>query len=103
MIVLGITGGIGSGKTTVSEMFSFIGVPVYNADTEAKKIMESSEYVKAKICSKFGDRAYVNGNLNKNFISSFYVTTNISYIYIIKMSITLILNIWIAYTCVPHN
>ena len=69
MIVLGITGGIGSGKTTVSSMFSSIGVPVYNSDTEAKKIMESSEYVKAKICSKFGDRAYVNGNLNKNFIS----------------------------------
>ena len=69
MIVLGITGGIGSGKTTVSEMFSSIGVPVYNADIEAKKIMESSESVKAKICSKFGDRAYVNGNLNKNFIS----------------------------------
>ena len=69
MIVLGITGGIGSGKTTVSSMFSSIGVPVYNSDTEAKKIMESSEYVKAKICLKFGDRAYVNGNLNKNFIS----------------------------------
>ena len=43
MIVLGITGGIGSGKTTVSSMFSSIGVPVYNSDTEAKKIMESSE------------------------------------------------------------
>ena len=69
MIVLGITGGIGSGKTTVSDMFASIGVPVYNADLEAKKIMESSEYVKAKIHSKFGARAYVNGNINKNFIS----------------------------------
>ena len=41
MIVLGITGGIGSGKTTVCNMFKSIGVPVYNSDYEAKKIMES--------------------------------------------------------------
>ena len=37
--VLGLTGGIGSGKTTVASLFSALGVPVYNADNEAKKLM----------------------------------------------------------------
>ena len=67
--VLGITGGIGSGKTTVVQMFKEIGVPVYNADTEAKKLMQSSHEIKNEICSVVGQDAYKNGILDKDFIS----------------------------------
>ena len=67
--VLGITGGIGSGKTTVVQMFKEIGVPVYNADTEAKKLMQSSNEIKYEICSVVGQDAYKNGILDKDFIS----------------------------------
>ena len=45
MMVVGLTGGIGSGKTTVAEMFKVLGVPVYNSDREAKQLMRSSETV----------------------------------------------------------
>lgn len=69
MIVLGITGGIGSGKTTVCNMFKSIGIPVYNSDYEAKELMQSSNLIRAKICSRFGEEAYLNGTLNKHFIS----------------------------------
>jgi len=67
--VLGITGGIGSGKTTVVQMFKKIGIPVYNADTEAKKLMQSSHKIKHEICSVVGQDAYKNGILDKDFIS----------------------------------
>ena len=68
--VLGITGGIGSGKTTVVQMFKKIGIPVYNADTEAKKLMQSSHKIKHEICSVVGQDAYKNGILDKDFISN---------------------------------
>ena len=67
--VLGLTGGIGSGKTTVSKMFTDLGVPVYNADYEAKKLMQSSLGLKIEIINLLGDKAYKNNVLNKTFIS----------------------------------
>ena len=67
--VLGLTGGIGSGKTTVSKMFSDLDVPVYNADYEAKKLMQNSLGLKDQIINLLGDNAYKNNVLNKNFIS----------------------------------
>ncbi len=67
--VLGLTGGIGSGKTTVSKMFTDLDVPVYNADYEAKKLMQNSLGLKDQIINLLGDNAYKNNVLNKNFIS----------------------------------
>ena len=64
--VLGLTGGIGSGKTTVSKMFSDLHVPVYNADYEAKKLMQNSLGLKDQIINLLGDNAYKNNVLNKN-------------------------------------
>jgi len=48
-IKLGVTGGIGSGKTSVCRVFKVLGIPVFAADYEAKEIMNSDEYVKDKI------------------------------------------------------
>jgi dephospho-CoA kinase len=69
MKIIGLTGGIGSGKSTVAEMFTDLGVPVYNSDEEAKKIMESSEAVKKGIIELFGSTAYKGNTLNKSLIS----------------------------------
>lgn len=55
MIKVGITGGIGSGKTTVCKVFELLGVPVYYADIEAKQILDSNLEVKKKIITTFGN------------------------------------------------
>tara|TARA_R110001583_G_scaffold29065_3_gene102495 strand:+ start:1782 stop:2372 length:591 start_codon:yes stop_codon:yes gene_type:complete len=70
MIVVGLTGGIGSGKTTVAKQFAALGVPVYIADKEAKKLMKRSKIVKRKLIQLFGNEAYVDAELNKPFIAN---------------------------------
>ncbi|MBB68755.1 MAG: dephospho-CoA kinase [Flavobacteriaceae bacterium] len=69
MKILGLTGGIGSGKTTVAKMFEALGVPVYNADQSAKMLMQSSQDLKDKIKQLLGEDAYTENRLNKAFIS----------------------------------
>ncbi len=69
MTIVGITGGIGSGKTTVSKMFKALGVPIYNADDEAKKLM-LKDPIKTQLISIFGDEVYLGGQLNRNLIRS---------------------------------
>ena len=67
---IAITGGIGSGKTYISNMFSKLGIPIYNSDEQAKKITKSNIDVKLALINNFGKDCYVNGNLNKKYISS---------------------------------
>ena len=67
--ILGLTGGIGSGKTTVAKMFTALGVPIYNADDEAKVLMQSSEKIKSKIIELFGEKAYLKNSLNRSYIA----------------------------------
>jgi dephospho-CoA kinase len=69
MLKIGLTGGIGSGKSTVAKIFELLGIPVYYADTAAKHLMNNNEALKAKIIENFGNDSYVNGQLNKSFIS----------------------------------
>jgi dephospho-CoA kinase len=70
MLKIGLTGGIGSGKTTVAHIFEVLGIPVYYADDEAKKIMQEDSIVKKKIINSFGEESYVDGKLNKAHISN---------------------------------
>lgn len=69
MIVVGLTGGIGSGKTTVAKLFYKLGIPIYIADLEAKKLMGRSKIIKRKLITLFGDDAYLNGQLNRPFLA----------------------------------
>lgn len=68
-MIVGLTGGIGSGKTTVLEYFKALGTKVYIADLEAKKLMHESEIIREKLIVLFGEKAYVNGQLNRAFIA----------------------------------
>lgn len=69
MIVIGLTGGIGSGKTTVAKIFQEKGIPVFFADDEAKKLMQDSEVLRAKIRATFGDKSYLNNTLNRAYLA----------------------------------
>ncbi|MFV8369401.1 dephospho-CoA kinase [Flavobacterium sp. LB2R40] len=62
--IIGLTGGIGSGKTTIAKYFKSFGIPIYIADDEARKIMESPEIIDA-IISTFGEAIFENGILNR--------------------------------------
>lgn len=70
MIVVGLTGGIGSGKTTILEYFESLGVPVYIADKEAKALMNRSKVIKRRLIHLFGNEAYKDGKLNRPYLSS---------------------------------
>jgi dephospho-CoA kinase len=69
MMVVGLTGGIGSGKTTVARLFERLNIPIYIADTEAKLLMNTSKVIKRELIALFGEEAYQNNKLNKPFIA----------------------------------
>lgn len=69
MIKVGLTGGIGSGKSIVSQMFKILNIPVYNSDIRAKALYTESEDVRQAVIELFGEEAYqTDGKLNRNFI-----------------------------------
>ena len=69
MLKVGITGGIGSGKSTVSCFFSELGVPVYDSDQRAKSLMQHDDSIIIKIKKEFGDDSYLNNVLNRSHIA----------------------------------
>lgn len=66
---VGITGGIGAGKSLVANIFRTFGIPVYNSDAEAKRLMNEDPYLKEQIIDLFGHEAYSNNNLNRNYLN----------------------------------
>lgn len=66
---IGLTGGIGSGKTTVAEMFKDLGVAVYNSDIEAKRLMNDDPGIQTAIIQFFGEKAYQNKKLNRALLA----------------------------------
>ncbi|MGB2128613.1 MAG: dephospho-CoA kinase [Flavicella sp.] len=75
MKIIGLTGGIGAGKSTVIAMFEAYGTPVYIADTAAKRLMHSSQALKKAIQELLGDEAYKKDELNKEYIASIVFST----------------------------
>ena len=71
MISIAITGGIGSGKTYVSNMFQERGVPIYNADTEAKRLMVQDDVIRKELIALVGKEVYQGTELNKPLLASY--------------------------------
>lgn len=70
MLKIGITGGIGTGKTTVCQIFELLGIPVFYADTVGKELMSYHPLVKEQIINLFGTEAYaLDNSLNRKHIS----------------------------------
>ena len=69
MLLVGITGGIGSGKTTVSRVFETLGVPVFYADAEARRLQNEDHDVIAAIKNLFGETIYSVEGLNRNAVA----------------------------------
>ena len=68
--IIGLTGGIGSGKSKVALRFSALGVPCYIADDRAKDLMNTSAYLKDAVCKVFGPESYLDGVLNRPYIAN---------------------------------
>lgn len=70
MMKVGITGGIGSGKSTVCRLFAQRGIAVYDSDSEAKRLMAEEGPLRAAIAARFGAEAYAEGRLNRSYLAA---------------------------------
>ena len=74
-IIIGVTGGIGSGKSYICRIISSLGFPVYNCDAEAKKLMNTNKHIINSLKQLIGENSYDSeGNLNKPIIAQFLFT-----------------------------
>ena len=69
MMVVGLTGGIGSGKSTIAKAFAALGIAVFNSDEQAKALIATDVQVKERIIAAFGEKAYQNGEYNRAYIA----------------------------------
>lgn len=70
-IKVGITGGIGSGKSVVSQLLEAMGIPVYISDVESKQLSHFDPIIRRELCSLLGEEAYADGRLNKPLLASY--------------------------------
>ena len=76
MIKIGVTGGIGSGKSVVSSLLAMSGIPVFTADDESKHLTDTSTEVQKKLKSLFGDDIYINETLDRRRLASLIFADN---------------------------
>jgi dephospho-CoA kinase len=70
MLKIGITGGIGAGKSTVAGIFKVLGVPVFDADATAKNILNTDPILREQIAAAFGFETYKNGLLDRKYLAT---------------------------------
>ena len=74
MIKIGLTGGIGSGKSVVAALLEVTGIPVYIADTESKRLLNTSPLIREQLVLLFGKSLYMDGEINKKELASLIFT-----------------------------
>ncbi|MDP1812485.1 MAG: dephospho-CoA kinase [Sediminibacterium sp.] len=67
---IGLTGGIGSGKSTVAHIFKVLGIPVFDADSAAKQLMETDPGLRTALIEKFGPDTFTNSKLNRKYLAA---------------------------------
>ena len=70
MLAVGITGGIGSGKSYICQIFEYLGIKIYYADARARHLSNNDAGIVSQVTNLFGDKAYVNGEYNRMHIAS---------------------------------
>jgi dephospho-CoA kinase len=74
-VIIGLTGGIGSGKSTIAKVFANLGVPIFDADSTAKNIMNTNPIIKEKLIAAFGEDVYTKSDiLNRSYLSKIVFT-----------------------------
>lgn len=70
MIKVGLTGGIGSGKSTVAQLFAMLGIAIYDSDLRAKELMRNNGDIRASIIALLGEQSYRDGDIDRAYIAS---------------------------------
>jgi dephospho-CoA kinase len=70
MLKIGLTGGIGSGKSIVAGIFKVLGIPVFDADSVAKNIMETDPKLRRQLVEEFGEQTYIEDRLNRQYLAA---------------------------------
>jgi len=70
MKIIGITGGIGSGKTIVARVFESLGIPVYNSDVRSKSLLNTNEKLKQQLINQFGPKIYSGSGIDRTYFAS---------------------------------
>lgn len=78
MLKVGITGGIGSGKSLVSKILNSMNFPVFNSDSEAKKILTENKEIREELINLFGEEVYTNKDLNKPFLANIIFNNDVA-------------------------
>jgi dephospho-CoA kinase len=74
-VIIGLTGGIGSGKSSIAKVFANLGVPIFDADSTAKNIMNTNPIIKEKLIAAFGEDVYTKSDiLNRSYLSKIVFT-----------------------------